>query len=319
MWRWRMLLVVLILLLVLGQPILSRAVKHDRLVLGRDYTLGRNLRLDGDLTVFGGDVILEPGSQVSGDVLAFGGSIRIAGRVERQAVALSGDVRLDATGAVAGDILASGPVEAAPGARAGGQVISGYWAPVLWFGWPWGFGFGNILVWSVQAILGSLVAVALGILVVLVAPGPVRTAGQALVAHPWQSLGVSLLTGLVAVVGVPLLAVTVVGIPVAVVGLACLAAAVLLGAIVAARALGQRLLVAFNRPSQALLPPTVVGLLTLSLLTAVPCLGTSLLALAGGWGLGAVVLTRFGTVPFRASPPRVAPPREPPGWRRPRS
>ncbi len=326
MTHWRALLLALLLLAVLGQPLLSRG-QAGRIVFGRSLTLADGQRVDGDLAVFGGDVVLAHGSTVRGDVLAFGGSIEIAGHVAQLAYAPGGDITLRPTAMVAGDILAGGEVVREPGAIVRGQVLDNYrnsagspiirsWhgrplvaLPSLWFGWPWDMGFGNLWVWAVQALLGSLVVMALGILAALAAPGPTRTAGEALLAHPIQSIGAGLLAGLAIGVATAVLTMTCLGAPFAALAVLALAVAMPFGWLVAGQALGDYALRALKLARRSPLLALAVGLLLLSLLAAVPCLQFLAALLAGIWGLGAATLTRFGTRRYVARPPRVTPPR----------
>ena len=50
----------------------------------------------------------------------------------------------------------------------------------------------------------------------------------------------------------------------------------------------------------------LVGVLLISLLTTVPCLGWLLAGVVGSLGLGAVVLTRFGTMAYPPAPAPIA-------------
>ncbi len=317
--RWRVLLAVLVLLLVVGQPLLRRGGMGSWVVFGRNVTLASGQRLDGHLVAFGGDAIVEPGATVHGDVLALGGAVRIAGQVDGQAFSPSGEVALAATAVVAGDVLASRGVLRAPGALVHGTVMGGgsssgapllsRWRercllslPGLWFGWPWGVGLaGNLVVWALQVLLGSLVVVALGLLALLAMPGRTERTSQALSHHPWQSVGAGLLTWLAALVGVPLLVSTVIGIPLAAAVVIVVAAGLLFAWVPAGLAVGERALAGLRAGREPLLA-AAVGLAILAALTSIPCLGFVVIGAIGVWGLGAVVMTRFGTTPCRERP-----------------
>lgn len=316
--RWRMLLTLLVLLLVLGQPVLRRGNLGCRVTFGRDAVLGAGCQLHGHMVVFGGDAIVAPEATVHGDVLALGGSIEVGGRVDGQAFAPSGRISLDPTATVLGDAVASGAVALQPGATVHGQVMSAqagasapllsHWRhycllglPGLWFGWPWGVGLaGNLFVWGLQVLLGSLVLVALGTLVLLIAPGPVQTASHALCRHPWQSVGAGVLAWLVTVVGTPLLASTIVGIPVAAAIVALVAAGLLVAWVPAGLAIGQHAL--RGRARREPLLAAAVGLAALAALTSLPGVGLAVIGAIALWGLGAVLMTRFGTAPHHEWP-----------------
>lgn len=295
----------LVLLIVLGRPVLAQGGEDGRVILGEDFTLPTDHRLDGDLVVFGGDVDLEPGSTVRGAVLVFGGEVHIAGRVDGDVLAFGGDVTLAESAVVGGNVLSTNGYERHPGAIVNGQVIDsgghdGVQIPArpqpVYSGWPWEMDW----VWHTwQSVLGALAMVVIGVVVVLLVPGLTRTAGETLVSYPVQSTFVGLLAGLVTSVAIVLLTITCLGIPVALLLSIALAVAVLFGWIAAGLVLGERLLVALN-PEVRSQPPVAVaaGLVILALIGLLPCLNWLLGILVGTWGLGAVVLTRFGSRPY---------------------
>ncbi|MDI7277388.1 MAG: polymer-forming cytoskeletal protein [Anaerolineae bacterium] len=330
--RWRVLVLALVLLLVLTQPALAQGGEGGRVIFGQDFTLRGGDVLRGDLVVFGGDILLEPGSRVDGDVLALGGSVRAGGEIEGDVFALGGDMYLSASARVAGDVLTSGRLSQEPGAVVRGRVMEGRrQSPELWSGrwwsprfgsWPW-WGFGpwwdvrSAVDWLARTLLALFCALgmaALGAVVVLLAPGPTRIAAEAFVAHPGESLGVGLLTLLAAVLVLPVLVLICIGIPVALVATLALVIGGVYGWIVAGLALGERLLGALRQPRSPVVA-VALGLLILAALLSIFCLGALVFVFVGAWGLGAVVLTRFGTMPYRQGPaaPRApAPPAIPP-------
>jgi len=312
MLRWRVLLAVTLLLLVVAQPVLRRGNVGSWIVFGHDGALSSGQELEGHLIVLGGDAIVGREATVHGDVVSLGGSLHIAGRVDGQAYAPGGKVLLADTASVAGDVLVSGSVLRQPGAIVGGEVMSAHESPPsfsrwrqycllslpgLWFGWPWGVGLaGNLLVWSLQVLLGTLAVVTLGILVMLVAPDPVERASHALSHCPRQSIGAGVLAWLLAIVGTPLLISTVIGIPVAAAIVALVAAGLLFAWVPAGLAIGKRALK--GRAHRQPLLAATVGLATLAVLTSVPCVSFVVIGAIALWGLGAVLVTRFGTVPY---------------------
>ncbi len=327
MGRWRVILVLLVLILVIGQPALTPGGRKDQVYVGQDRTLGAGQELEGDLVVFGGDVELEPGSRVRGNVLALGGSVTVAGQVDGRAMAPSGRVELERTAIVNGGILAASAVTRPAGAVVRGLVTdnlnSGFSAtlfyshpgrcplgfPGFWFGWPWGVGLaGDLTVSLIQVLLGGIVAVGVGLLVALLAPRSTRTAGETLAQHPWRSVWTGVGAWVLAVlVLIPLLVGTCVGIPVAVAALVGLTVATLFGFVITGYVIGERALLALGLASHRPVPAVVVGLTILAILVSVPYLGMLIAALIGIWGLGAAVMTRFGTRPFHTHPPRVTP------------
>ena len=83
-------------------------------------------------------------------------------------------------------------------------------------------------------------------------------------------------------------------------------AAVLFGWTAVGLLVGQRLLAALKVQETNQLVAVLVGVLLISLLTAVPCLGWLFAVVVGSLGLGAVVLTRFGTMAYPPAPAPIA-------------
>ena len=124
------------------------------------------------------------------------------------------------------------------------------------------------------------------------------------------------MTGVVAVVFIVLLAITICLSPVAfLLGVAMLVAGIF-GWIAIGLLVGQRLLEAFGVKGITRLMAVAAGTLLISVLRAIPCLGALIGFVVGCAGLGAVVLTRFGTqtYPLRtvvpSTPPVLAEPEE---------
>jgi hypothetical protein len=139
---------------------------------------------------------------------------------------------------------------------------------------------------------------ALGVVVMLILPKQTSLVGQTVSTVPLPSAGVGLLTFAVLLFVVPLLVIICIGIPLVVLLGVAFLAAMLLGRVAIGALIGERLLTALKvKQSQPLLD-VVVGIGLVELLAAVPCLGWLLGLTLWLVGLGAVVLTRFGTVPY---------------------
>lgn len=276
-----------------------------RVVFGGSFTLESGEELDGDLVIFGGSAVLEERSRVDGNVVVIGGSARVAGDVEDDLVVFGGDVVLRATAVVDGDLVTiGGNVQREEGAvvrgtEARGLEFEGF--PRSWT-FPTRFGFDRgVDLWSrsifniFRDIFVALALAALGLLVVLFWPKQTEVVGQATLAAPLPSAGVGLLTGVVAVVLMILLAITICLSPVAfLLGVAMLVAGIF-GWSAVGLLVGQRLLEAFKVKGVTLLMAVAAGTLLISVLRAIPCLGAIFGFVVGCAGLGAVVLTRFGT------------------------
>jgi hypothetical protein len=296
----------------------------------------------GDIFVLGGGAKID--GEVLGGAVAVGGEIKVNGRVTGDVVAIGNNVELGETAEVLGNAVSvGGEVRRADGARVSGQVSEvgmspgfdlrpgGWWqegrdfgrrahSPFEWEEWADVF-------WKLTA--GSLLLV-FSALVALVAPRGLEQVERMAMAEPWKALlvglGVELLSLPAMIVLTVLLLVSLIGIPLLVFVLflpPLLFAAALYGYAAIAVTVGRWLGARYGRLSSAgrfgALLVGVVAIQGLSLAGALldaiglPILIWGLLGLCGflvkflAWttGLGAAVMTRFGSTP--AIPPLPPP------------
>jgi cytoskeletal protein CcmA (bactofilin family) len=304
----RVLLACLLALLLAfsATPVFADGNDNGKVIFGGSFTLESGEELDGDLVVFGGSAVLEEDSRVDGSVVVMGGSASIAGEVDGDVVVFGGDVELRATAIVDGDLVTiGGSVEREEGAIVRGSEVKGlefkgfpfFWTlptrvslryrwPNLWF---------RFIFDIFKTLFMALALAALGLLIVLFWLEQTEVVGQTVLAAPLPSGGVGLLTIVVAAALIVLFAITICLSPVAfLLGVATLAAGIF-GWTAVGLLVGQKLLEAFKVEEINPLIAVAVGILLISLLAAVPCLGPILVIVVGSLGLGAVVLTRFGT------------------------
>jgi len=164
----------------------------------------------------------------------------------------------------------------------------------------------------------SLLLAAVAVLVVMFWPQPTDRTGRAAIGQPILGGGLGLLTVVVAPVLLLVLAITILLIPVSFIGLVLLLVAGLFGWIALGLEVGKRLAEAFKWELQ---PPAAAGMGTLVLTLVVggigliPCVGWLAPFLVASLGLGAVMLTRFGSreyVSGPAAPPKPKLPAPPP-------
>lgn len=311
---------------------------QGQVVFGRNVTLEASEVVDGDLVIFGGNLTTGAGSRIQGDAVVFGGNVVVAGQVNGDVAAIGGNVHLAATARVQGDAAAlGGRVQRETGAQLLGQRVETgrldltRWLPGaggvrLPFASTRAAGFDVVagFLRLFRAALFSLIVAVIGLLVVLFLPEHARVIGNTITGAPPASFGVGLLT---MIVGVALIAVLIVTICLAPLGLLLalpLALATLLGWAVTGYVLGQRLM-PLLKPGATPVPhiTALVGVLVLTgvqqgltVLGDLPCLGFFFWLLGAAiWlvgtslGLGAVVLSRFGTQPYPEAPvPVGAPP-----------
>ena len=280
----------------------------------------------GDLAVIGGDLELQQGGRVNGDVVVLGGGAVIDGEIDGNLAVLGGTVDLRSHARVGGDLFTLGAtVTRDPAAIIEGQTVESfrgrlprlpeipenpdwqptgplprsYWEPA------------DILGRFIGFVLSTMAMIALGILLVMLLPRPTETVEAAVAGAFIPSLALGVLTFLVLIVLVPLLILICIGIPVAVLLVMAAVAAAAFGWSAAGIWLGRRLLTQLKGQPQPVIA-AVIGITVLTALSQLPCLGWMLGAVTGAAGLGAVVLTRFGTAPYPRPTAPVTPLEPPP-------
>lgn len=280
---------------------------------GGNVTVRSGGAIDGDSVLFGGNLTVEPGGRVQGDIVLLGGKMDLAGEANGDLVLVGGNVRLKPTAVVKGNIrLQGGNLQRDDGAIVQGDVNrnSGPFIPIpsrppLPFGTVRSnFGafdfFGGIIHAMALAVLGALVVVFF--------PSPIQRVSETVQHSFAPSFGVGCLTFVIAPVLLLALTITIIGIPIvallAIVG----AAAWYLGWITLGYLAGERILQALKVREIAPVLAAVVGVVLLAFVGAVPVLGGMVSLLIGTLGLGAVILTRFGTRSYPLLPPLLPSP-----------
>lgn len=281
----------------------------DQICTGDNYTV-REGQSVGTVLAFGCNVTVEKGATVRGDISLFGANATVDGTVNGSIVAFGGNIAVNAGANVDGDVSTiGGNTNVDPAATVHGTIGRNTrpprftpHVPTVSFGdvRPRGF-----FAWGVDILMGIVTAIAfaaLGALVILFAPGPTRRVGEAAHAQPLGSAGIGCLTLIVLPILGILLAITVIGIPVALVLVLAAAIAWIFGWIAIGYLAGERILKALNAREILPVVAVVVGILVLAVIGQVPLLGWLVSLLVGTLGIGAVVLTRFGTRPYPPAP-----------------
>lgn len=176
--------------------------------------------------------------------------------------------------------------------------------PFVYGNLPWGavdgiaFGFAH-------SILTALALAALGALVVVFLPSQARRVSETAQKSALPSLGVGCLTVLVSLPLFVLLLVLVITIPAAILLPFAVTLAWLFGWIALGWLIGDKVLLAVQARESLRAPMVAValGVLILALLGAVPVIGWLVGLGVGLIGLGAVILTGFGTQPYPTPAP----------------
>ena len=312
----KLLIVCLLLLAILvpATPVFADGPSGDKVVIGESFILASGETLDGSLIVVGGNAMLEKGSRVRGDVVLTGGNAEVAGQVDGDMVVFGGRAHLQSTAIVEGQLVAiGGVVQQDEGAVVRGGEVKGFagryfwpgfrfFPPYRWQAWsfeeqPFGSWFFSRVMDAVQAVFLTLVIMALGVLVVTLLPRHTDQVARVVFGSPLPSLGTGFAVLVITAILAALLILTCCFSPFGLLLLLALAIAVLFGWIAVGLVVGQRLLAALNtRQPVSKVVAVLVGLLIITLLTYMPCcLGFLFSVGVASLGLGAVILSRFGT------------------------
>ena len=302
--------IVLVLLLALPVTALAAPLDDGRVVIGSDYVLASGETLDGDLVVLGGTAVLEADSMVDGNVFVMGGNLDADGYIDGDLAIMGGNASLGPNAVVEGDVVTLGG-NVDPGlAMIRGQIMSEQvfdfpmdfnyargFRPSTDFNAFQGFGMGmggRILWYFFQAFLLA----ALAALVVVFIPEHTKRVASVLTEQPWLSGGIGILTMIVAPILIIFLFITICLALLGFLGVFILVVAGVFGWIAVGMEVGDRLAMSLDREWQPVLAAavgTLIVTLVLNGIGFIPCIGWLAPFLIGAVGLGAVILTRFGT------------------------
>ena len=297
-------LLVLLVLLALPSTALAKGLEDDKVVFGGTFTLKSGETIDGDLAILGGFVKLEQGSTVEGNVVLMGGSLEVSGEVQGDIVAIGGTLDLTESAVVGGNAVAlGGLVDQAVGARVEGNIVENPGAilaydvfrdvrlPVIRMGFSPVFSFFWLIF---KAILWAAVA----ILVLLFLPTQAKRVADTATGQPLVSGGLGLLTAVLFPAVMLIMIITICLIPAAVLLGIAVAVTSAFGLICLGYEVGRRLAGVAKQewaPALAAGLGTFILMLVVNGIDMIPCVGTIVKLLVVVVGLGAVMLTRFGS------------------------
>lgn len=314
--RYLLLLVVILIVFTIPGTAMAKELQDDQVVAGGTFTLRSGEELDGSLIIFGGSALVENQAVVEGDVVVLGGIVTIDGLVEGNVVGIGGVVNLNENAFIDGDLTTvAATLNKEPGAEVNGQVITNIEAPAIRL-FPETLNIPTIpefspafrtasYTWRVfWFILRTLLWGALAALVVVFLPKQTSETSKTIAKQPLLSGGLGLVSVIITPVVLFILLVTCIFSPIALIGGFAFAVAWIFGIIAIGFEIGQRIAKAFDR-EWAL--PVLAGIGTIGLAFIVDGIyllvspaGLLLRGLVGIFGLGAVLLTRFGTRPYPA-------------------
>lgn len=297
-----------------------------RFIMGGTYTLESGQRMIGDLGVAGGQVVIEPNAVLVGDVIVAGGTLDIAGRIEGDVAAFGGQVTLAETAYIDGDVISfGGTLERSPGAVITGEVGQGGQLDFPgWRGLPLAPDIGIVPgpgqqisfqtspgQWLLHLVLRFFRAAAmilamggLALVVSLFWPKGIEELGGTVNREPVLTLLVGLLTWVIAAAAGVVMVLSLCLIPAAVLLILAMIVAAVLAWISAGWVVGRRLLVALKAANPTIVLEATLGTVLLALIyflvSFLPCVDFIFGTAVASFGLGAIVLTRFGTRPYEA-------------------
>ena len=294
--RPRLYLLLIPLFLVACQ---SADAYRGMVVLDGEHTFSQGERVEGILLLLDGEVVVAEGAAISEAVYIINGRITIAGQVSGDVSVIGGELDLAPGAMIGGDLnIGGGTVERAPSATVRGQV---------------NYGSGIEIPIELErerqppgdAILQSLVSgLLLGVLAWLGArflPRPIARVSETTLRYPLVSGSLGLLAAVVGLVLLVMMAFTIVLIPVTILGLLLALFIVVYAWIAYGSALGRWLA---RRLPWSLSPPlsafigALLFMLATGILELIPVVGPTLSLLISVAGVGAVLLSRFGTRSF---------------------
>jgi hypothetical protein len=251
---------------------------------------------DKSIIRIGKDIMIEKGQKVQ-RAITIGGQITVNGTVEGSVLAMGDSVVLTKTAVVNGDVVSlGGVIVMAKDARVQGELMeinsTNLYETIVnavsteWDGWSWVFALISLSILTVILVLALIISALM--------PNPIRIISEAISRNTFKVILVGIL-GLVAIVPLALLlTISVVGIaliPLEVISVVIMG---LLGFIAVSRLIGSRML-SLVKKSPGIVHETFWGLVIIWMVGWIPYLGWMIKAIAIVIGLGAVLITRFGT------------------------
>ncbi|NMC45838.1 MAG: polymer-forming cytoskeletal protein [Chloroflexi bacterium] len=274
------------------------------LVVGEVYTLANGQIINNDLAVIGSSITIEEGAIINGDVSLIGSTATIAGTVHGSIFALGGSSTLTASALVSGDFnQIFHQVTIDPQATIAGNLNT-YTNPgalrPAWSGLSFLFPyFSNAeRIVSTRLILTAVFCF-LACLIAFLLPQPTHNLMGTIQAQPAVSWGVGLLVFFaVPLIGLVFL-ITICLSPLALILLVVYLLAALFGWIALAALLGEKVnqWLYLHMPFiMQVLVGSLLGSLLVSLITLIPCLGLFITGIIGCYGMGGVIISRFGKI-----------------------
>ena len=320
----------LLALLLLATPVMTVAAAGPAgatagggiVLMGQNWTLRAGDTYRGDVVIIGANATVEEGATLVGDLAVLSGNATIRGTVKGDVTVVNGNLHLGAHSVVVGDVsFVSGELQREPGSVVQGDIVhtnirvplqhvpANLWPQMFQAlrlagtfrppepGTPRWFlaRLFDIISGVVGAFFTALVLAAITAFLVAVWPEPMRHVTETVQKAPVPDFLVGLVVAVAVTVLGLLLLITICLLPFGLILLLGLVAGWLMGWAAVGRSVGLYLWQAMDQSPTSDVLPAAVGTFLLTLVAAVPCVGTLFGLVVGMVGLGAVVLSYFGT------------------------
>ncbi len=312
----------------------------DAGIVGEDWRLPEGATYEGDVAVLGGNAYVEKGGGLYGDLGVGGGNGVSRGKGNGEVRVIGGNLEVRGNGAIHGDVGVTGgrilrdPTAVITGHTEETGVFNApellppsFWKSlshlgdtravvsvpppgspewVIYYLW-------RLITGVLGVLLTALVFGAIAAIIESVWPQPTTNVVHTLIHAPVANFLIGLSVLIAVLIISVLLIITLCLSPFGALLLLGLLAAWLLGWTAMGRIVGRRVWNALNLKNDVTVLPTAVGAFLLALLAGIPCIGHLFGLIIGSIGLGAVVLSSFGTQRpenVRANEPSVLPPTE---------
>ncbi len=275
----------------------------DQLVIGNTYRLSSGDTLTGNLAIVGGTATIENGATMTGDTILSGGTFTLSGTLHGDVIAIGGAVTLDDTAVVNGNLVLIGAtLKRSPLAVINGEITE---QSPSFFNLkdtekvlsPFKFN-NDPLTRALSITFESLAMSALAVILGLILPNQLKRVSATITSQPLIAGGVGLLTIVVLPIILVLLTVTIILIPVTILTILLFVFTILFGWMAAGHEIGDRIESLFHVDWHPAISAGI-GVLLLTLITGfatmIPCAGWLIGGITSLFGLGAVIISRFGS------------------------
>jgi len=260
-------------------------VGGDVVAAGASLSLAGTANIGNDLVVGVGEASID--SPVGGDIFGRGGEITLSNTVGGNVKLNTDSLTLLPNAIIEGDLIYTSQNEAdiRSGAYIAGATTHKIPPPKEREG---GMGI-------VGKIIGFLMALALGIVLIVLVPGRMLAVTNAIRHQPWPSLGWGAVLLFATPIAALIVCMTIVGVPIGIIGLVLYGIAIYISYIIASLLTGRMIIGTLRRMEGAenrgiLIGSLALGLFILTLLTMIPYVGFFLGLAAVLFGFGAILV-----------------------------